>query len=484
MHKDRVKVLIVGSGGNGISPAAYLTMSGETDFHIITKHHDFGGAWLQNSYPGCEVDSPSVVYQLTYFPYSGWSTQFARQSEVRDYLCRAAAHFGLYEKTSFGCEFIDAYWSQEELCWIVNTTQGVWHAEFLVLATGFLEEPVFPDIDGLQGFTGPIFHTSHWPDGYTGENDRIAVLGTGSSGIQVIAELQKVAAHVTVFQRTAAWVIPKPNPHIAEADRPAYHRAVMEASELRGETIKALEDSWAGVHLGQDIDRYERIALDYLHDQVPPGPLRDILTPKHRYGCKRPLRSNDYLRAVQQTNVTVVPQGAAQITNDSVFSEDGTEYKVDTIVLATGFVFGGTILDRIRRRDGLTVAQYHRGRPRAYKSASLSGCPNLVLSGGPAPNGQIFNGMYSGEAAGRYLVTMVQVMAEKGIRAMEITQSAEDDWKRNADAILRRGSTVSGGCVNYSQDGDGANKAAWPGSLRSMAQELSVVELSKYDRIA
>lgn len=180
----------------------------------------------------------------------------------------------------------------------------------------------------------------------------------------------------------------------------------------------------------------------------------------------------------------MVLQGAVRIAHDSVFSEDSTEYKADAIVLATGFVFGGTILERIRRRDGLTVAQYHRGHPRAYKSVSLSGCPNLVLSGGPAPNGQIFNGLYSGEAAGRYLVAMMQTMATHGIRAMEITQAAEDDWKRNADAILRRGSTVSGGCVNYSQDGEGANRAAWPGSLRSMAQELSVVELDKYDRIA
>lgn len=484
MRNKRVKVLIVGSGGNGISPAAYLTMNGETDFHIITKHNDFGGAWLQNGYPGCEVDSPSAVYQLSYFPYSGWSTQYAKQPEVRDYLRRAAAHFGLYERTSFGCELLYARWSEYELCWVVDSTKGEWRADFLVLATGFLEEPVFPKIEGVGDFTGQIFHTSHWPEGYTGSGDRVAVLGTGSSGIQVIAELQKVAAHVTVFQRTAAWVIPKPNPHIDDAERASYHRAVLESSQLQGDIFETLEDGWSSVHLGQDIDRFERIARDYLHEQVPPGPLRDALTPNHRYGCKRPLRSSEYLWAVQQPNVTLVPMGASRITSNSVFATDGAEYKVDTIVMATGFVFGGTILNRIHRRDGQTVAQYHRGHPRAYKSVSLSGCPNLILAGGPAPNGQIFNGLYSGEAAGKYLVTMMQTMASNGIRAMEVTQSAEDEWKKNADNILRRGSTVSGGCANYSQDSEGNNKAAWPGSLKSMARELSIVDLAKYYKVA
>ncbi len=484
MGTTHTKVLIIGSGGNAVSPAVYLTKAGITDYRILTKHRDFGGAWFQNTYPGCEVDSPSVLYQFSFNPNSNWSRLYAPQAEVMQYMQDTARRFGLYEKTDFEVEFLGARWDQDDSLWHVETTGGPYRAEFLVLATGFLEEPVFPRIPGQDRFQGRVFHSSMWPEGYTGAGDRVAVVGTGSSGIQILCEMQKVARQVYLFQRTPTWVLPKNNREIAEDEREEYRRKVLAAAEFGGEEFGYGEDYWATVYLGANPDKFEDLAKQHLRTAIGDEALRQSLTPDHRYGCKRPPRSDDYYPTLACDNVRLVNGGARAFGARSLIGADGAEYEVDTVVLATGFFFGGHILERVRRRDGMSVADYHAGHPKAYKSVSLSGCPNLILSGGAAPNGQIWNGLFSGEAASRYLVLLLQHMERDGLKAIEVRQEAEERWKRAADTILARGPTVNGGCVNYSQDEQGANKAAWPGSLRDMADQLGTLDASDYIALA
>lgn len=479
----RTKMLIVGSGGNAIALAALLDRAGHSDFTIISKHSDFGGAWLQNTYPGCEVDCASSVYQFGFRPNSDWSALFVGQPELMGYLQRVAAENRLYERARFDCEMTRARWNDATACWQVDTTDGPIAAEHLMLATGFLEEAVIPDLPGLKTFGGPAFHSSKWPEGFSGAGQRVAVIGSGSSAIQIVPALQECAAHVWQFQRTPTWLLPKNNRPLSDAERQLLAASPDEMERRRMEAFEQEEVLWQDTFVSMNGAEYERLARTYLESQIADPDLRRLLTPTHPIGCKRPLVSDNYYGALTKANVTLVPNGVAAIGKDTIVTTDGRSFKVDAIVFATGFYFGGHILHRIERRDGQTVGAWQAGHPRAYKAVSVAGCPNLYLVGGPAPNGQIWNGLYPGEAVAPYILQILAHLRNKGLKALEVREEAELEWKRAADAILDKAPVVAGGCRNYSLDQSGHNKAAWPGTLRSMTAALSEFDASKYHGI-
>lgn len=481
-----VAILIVGSGGNAIAVACLLGRAGHGDVHLITKHHDVGGAWLQNTYPGCEVDSPSAVYQFEFAPNAAWSSLFVEQPELLGYLREVAREHGLYERTSFGTELLGADWSEAERHWVVSTSRGVMTADVVILATGFLEEPVIPAIPGRDAFEGPIFHSSMWPADYSGAGDRVAVVGSGSSAIQIVPSLQPVAAEVIQFQRTPTWVFPKMNRRLPADELTMLASSSDERERRRVEAQQEEERNWWAIFLALDAaaaKEYEAMSRDFLHREIADPHLRALLTPTHPIGCKRPLVSDDYYASLNAPNVRLVPHAVSAIGPHSVMASDGEPVDVDAIVLATGFHFGGHILDRVRRRDGVSVAVHQQGRPRAYKAITTAGCPNLFLVGGSAPNGQIWNGLFPGQAAAPYIVGALEHMRAHGIAGLEVTEEAEVRWKAEADALLDQGPTVIGGCVNYSQDETGHNKAAWPGSLESMRRAYARFDPTDYRAI-
>jgi len=475
----RTPILIVGSGGNGIAVAALLDDAGYGDFTIITKQADFGGAWFANTYPGCEVDNPSAVYEFEFQRNFGWTALFAKQPELLAYFKNVARSYGLYSRT----QFVSARWSQVDAHWVVETNQGSITAGVLILATGFLEEAVLPDLPGAEAFGGPVFHSSTWPDDFTGAGLRVAVVGSGSSAIQIVPALQPVAEQVIQFQRTPTWVLPKNNRQLLPDEIELMHTSPSERQRRQEESLAEEEQNWAAIFLALDEakgEEYQELARTYLLECVADERLRAALLPTHRIGCKRPLVSDTYYASLNKPNVLLVPQGVVGLTDAGVIAADGVEYAADAVVLATGFYFGGHILHQVFRRDGLSVGAFQAGRPRAYKAISTAGCPNLFLVGGAAPNGQIWNGLFPGQAAAQYIAGALDYMRENDIAALEVRDEAERRWKNDADELLDQGPTVRGGCANYSQDDTGHNKAAWPGSLASMREAYRVFDPTDY----
>ncbi|SED48157.1 NAD(P)/FAD-dependent oxidoreductase [Rhodobacter sp. 24-YEA-8] len=477
------KMLVVGSGGNAIALAVSLIRAGYSDLGIITKHHDFGGAWLQNTYPGCEVDCKSAAYQFSFDLNADWSALYATQPELKNYLQKVARDGGLYERTIFNCAMTNARWDETRAHWIVGTTCGSMAADHLLLATGFLEEAVTPDLPGFDSFRGASFHSSRWPAGYTGKGERIAVLGSGSSAAQIVPAMQETADHVYQFQRTPTWMLPKGNRALSAEEKQALRSDPAELQKQRDEVIEMQETAWNDVFVGSNSAFYLEISQKFLADEVPDPVLRAHLTPDHALGCKRPVISDNYYRSLGNPNVTLVPEGVTRIEDGRLVTASGREFEVDTIVLATGFYFGGHILDLVQRRDGQSVGSFQAGHPRAYKAISVAGCPNLYLVGGPAPNGQIWNGLYPGEGVAAYVIRVMEYLQAHDLRAVEVTHEAEIAWKAATDEILDKSPVVAGGCVNYAQDSKGHNKATWPGNLASMTMAMSHFEASDYHAI-
>ncbi|MBO9198467.1 NAD(P)/FAD-dependent oxidoreductase [Rhizobium sp. 16-449-1b] len=485
MSKDAVKcgVLIVGSGGSAMSVAVRLREANITDVRMISKHRDFGGVWYQNTYPNCGVDGPVTYYQFSYAPTGDWSQHYASQPELLEYFRRVARTYDLYQLIDFDTEMTNAVWNAEQSFWEVETDRGLYHASHLVMATGFLDAPNVVQLPGHETFKGRIFHSSIWPEGYTGEGDRIAVVGTGSSALQIVPGLQPFAKDVLVFQRTPTWITPMNNRPLTEDERRLYNEDHAEVERLRKESEVAASESFVKVFRAEDPDaaaRVEADALAYLHAQVSDPDLRKLLTPTHRYGCKRPGVSDTYYAALTQPNVELIPEAASHIGPNTITSTGGREFKVDTIILATGFHWGTHILQRIKRRDGRTIAEAQAGHPRAYKSISVSNCPNLYLVGGPAPNGRPGNGLRAGEWGGVYVARAIQHMHNRGIAALEVLEQAESEWKRQADEVLANGPSLSGECINYITDAVGANVADWPYTLEDMRVQLSQFDPGVY----
>lgn len=477
------KVLIVGSGGNGIGAAIRLKEAGVTDLAIISKHDDFGGTWLQNAYPGCAVDVPGPAYELTVEDNTEWESLYPDQVQVLDYLQSVAETRGLYDHAHFAVEMQEANWSDSKSRWQIRTDKGLIEAQFVMLATGFLEEAVVPSITGAEQFEGKMFHSSQWPAGYTGEGDRITVVGTGSSSIQIVSELQRVAEQVTVFQRTPTWVTPKNNRRYDESERAQMRASARWRAEHRQQLVDEREILWKQLLLDGQGEEYESAAIEHLEQQVRDPELRRLLTPDHAMGCKRPLVSDDYYSALSQPNVTLVPEAAVEIGPCTIRSAGGTSVEADTIVYATGFHFGGHILSKVKRRDSRSVAAVQAGHPRAYKSVSVSGCPNLFLCGGSGPNGTVWPGMLCGEVVAGYMLAAFDVMRAQRADAMEVLDEVEAEWKKEADDILSESPSVSGGCLNYYLDETGHNKALWPGPTDSYRDSLAVFDASAYIKV-
>jgi cation diffusion facilitator CzcD-associated flavoprotein CzcO len=483
----KVKFLVVGSGANGISPAVLLAKRGEQDFRIITKDSDFGGAWHVNRYPGCITDVPALAYQLSYAKNYAWSASHPPAWEMAEYLRGVARENGLYEHADFNTTLLMSEWLGDERCWKVTTSAATYHARFLILSTGFLEDLKFPTLNRRDQFKGRIFHSAEWPDGYTGEGDRIAILGTSASGVQIVPELQKVAEQVYVFQRTPVHLLPL-NREVYSAEEIDRRRASLdELDSKRAEIISTFEAmtraSFTGDASSERAMQTARMIDAHRETHVADPALREKLTPKYVFGCKRPTRTDLYYRSLQQPNVELVNEGATELGDTSIFSAGGKEYQVDTVVMATGFRWGGDILSTIRRRDGETVADHQRGHRRAYKSVSLSSCPNLFLVGGAGANGAVWHGYAPGEVVPEYMFLILDYMDQNGIDALEVNEAAEVEWKRNADAILAKAPIVAGGCVNYCLDPSGHDMSNWPGTMEDMTNAMLNFDPNHYQPV-
>lgn len=480
----RVEFLVVGSGANGISTAALLKKSGFDDICIITKQADFGGVWLVNRYPGCTTDVAVAAYQLSWAKSYDWTSTHASQAEMLEYLQKVARDSDLYRHARFGTEMLSADWLEEEQAWKVATDKGDYIARFLIISTGFLEEPAVPDLPNRARFKGRLFHSADWPDGYTAEGDRIAVVGTSSSGVQIVPTVMDVASHVYVFQRSSIHILPL-NRQYYTPEEIQQRKANPAAVDVEREGIIAHLDKLAsGVILGKDpetVALMESIALQHREAQIKDPELLQKMAPQHIMFCKRPTLNDKFYLSLQAPGVELIDEAVADVTDHGIVTASGAEYPVDTVVLATGFRPFGNIATRIHRRDGATVAEHQRGHRMAYKSVSLSGCPNLFMIGGP--NGFTWNGFSPGEMVTPYIIRMVTYMNDRSIRALDVDAGAEAAWKAHADEILADAPAVIGHCNTWGLDESGHEQCFWPGSTADMQAEMSEFVPSAYHAV-
>ena len=480
----QVDHLIVGSGFAGLCAAIKLAEDGETDYLVIEKAGDVGGTWRDNTYPGACCDVPSQLYSFSFDRNPDWSSSYSPQPEIQDYLRRVADDHGLREHIVFDTELTQAVWDGETQRWHCRTTSGEVSARVLVTGTGGLSEPRLPEIEGLDTFAGPLFHSARWDHEADLAGKRVAVIGTGASAIQIVPELQQVASHLDVYQRTAPWVIPRNDRHYSRPERAALRRVPALARLYRTGIYWSHEGyvpmfTWQP-RLGLPA---EKAALVNLHHGIKDPALRVKVTPTFRIGCKRVLRSNTYYPALAADNVDVVTDPITRVTATGIVTADGVEHPVDAIVVATGFwTTELPIADRVVGRRGRTLAdQWADTGMSAYKGTTVHGFPNLFLLTGPNTGQGHTSVVFIIESQVAYLRDALRTMRARGLGAVEPRADAQRRWNASVQRRMKRTVWNTGGCSSWYLDSHGRNTVLWPKSTFTFRRLLARFDPDAYD---
>jgi cation diffusion facilitator CzcD-associated flavoprotein CzcO len=457
------RVAIVGSGFSGIGMAIRLLDEGETDFVLLERASEIGGTWRDNTYPGCRCDVPSHLYSYSFAPNPNWSSTFSPQPEILAYLRHVATRFGVLPHVRFDTELESASWDEADARWRLETSQGPLSADVLVSAQGPLSDPIVPDLPGLEAFEGKTFHSASWDHDHDLDGERVAVIGTGASAIQFVPRIQPRVGKLHVFQRTAPWVVPHPNRAMKAFEQRLYRALPAAQLAMRAAIYWARETFVIQFRNKRMRKLGTRMALRQLERQVPDPQLRAKLTPTYEIGCKRILPTDEWYPALQQPNVELVTDGIAEVRPRSIVTQDGEEREVDTIIFGTGFhVTDLPISDRIRGREGRTLAEHWGGSPRAYKGAAVAGFPNLFFLVGPNTGLGHNSIVFMIESQVNYVFGALKAMRRRGAAVVDVRPEAQAAYNAELEEMTKGTVWVSGGCSSYYIDRNGHNSTIWP----------------------
>ena len=356
-------------------------------------------------------------------------------------------------------------------------------ASVLVSGAGPLSEPAYPDLPGLDTFTGTTFHSATWDHDHDLTGERVAVIGTGASAVQFVPHVQRAAAQMHLFQRTPPWILPKPDRRIPALQQRLYAAVPALQKAVRTGVYWRQEAMLPGlVHKPELMRGVEKLARAHLRWTVKDPVLRAKLTPDYRLGCKRILIANGFYPAVSQPNVEVVTDRIAAITPTGVQTADGQERPVDTIIFGTGFhVTDIAIADRVRGRHGETLAERWKGSPQAYLGTSVSGFPNLFLLVGPNTGPGHTSVIFFVESQVAYVLDALRAMDERGLTSLDVRQEAQDRFNDEVQQRMEGTVWTSGGCGSWYLDENGRNTTLWPGFSFELRWRTRRIDLSRYE---
>jgi 4-hydroxyacetophenone monooxygenase len=458
-------VAIVGAGMSGIAAAHRLQQAG-VPFVILEKNSDIGGTWFENTYPGCRVDVPNHFYSYSFAQRADWPQYFSTQDVLLEYFQGCAERFGLRPYIRFETEVVEARWDDDQCVWQItvrtagsNGAEGATEtvsAQALVSAVGQLNRPKMPDIEGMDRFEGPSFHSAQWDDSVDLTGKRVAVIGTGASAMQLVPIVADQAGHLDVYQRTPAWLIPTPNYH-DEVDAellwlmrhvPSYFHWYRFWQFWRNSEgmlpLVVVDPEWWQTQSGSEnetvgpMNEMLRMLLyAYLEEQFGDDPeLLAAVTPHYPPAAKRVIRDNGiWAQTLKRDDVDLITTGIAEITPAGVRTTDGVEHVADVIVYGTGFQASKFLTPmKVVGRDGIDLYDEWGGDARAYLGITVPHFPNFFLFYGPNTN-IVINGsiIYFSECEANYMLQSVRMLLERGQAAMDCRPDVHDDYNKRID---------------------------------------------------
>lgn len=462
--EQNVDVIIIGTGFGGVGMASALERYGRGSYVVLEKQSTLGGTWRENTYPGAACDVKATLYHYSFAPWT-WSRAYPAQPEILRYLNDTADLFGVTPHVRFGEDVTSARWEEATSRWVVRTARGsTYVGRHLVSATGQLSRPHIPAIEGASTFGGEQFHTAQWRHDVALAGKRVAVIGSGASAIQVVPAIAPEVGELTVFQRSAPYVMPKEDPITTAAQRwrQRWFPRTTTWSRLRAYLYGELFGSGL---VGKTAVRTKARAQWelYVSAVVRDPALRSKIEPDYEIGCKRVLLASDWYSTLQQSNVQLETNAISRITTDGVLTSDGVTHHADVIIWATGFDTTNFLAPmELYGVGGVSLRDVWRERPMAHRGVSVPAFPNFHILYGPNTNLGSNSIIFMLESQIDYVVQLMRLGEDQRWAATAVTDEAFSRWRDFIDAASSTTAWVQGCSSWYTKDGVNTNN--WPQS--------------------
>ena len=495
MHEDKVttmpdtttrhlRVAIIGAGMSGIAAAIKLAEQGYRNIVIFEKVARLGGTWRDNTYPGLSCDVPSHLYAYEFEPNPDWSHLFSPGGEIQAYFERVAGKYGVDRLMQFNKEVTCADFLDNQ--WHLSMADGDrWTGDVVIAATGVLHQPAYPDIDGIEDFGGACFHSARWDHSVSLDNRRVGIVGTGSTAMQIVPAIVERVASLSLFQRTAQWVIDMSNVPYSDEERAAFRQSP--------EKMKAVYDHWAhrfNYRFGRavigdkvEIDRIARLCQANLDNNVHDPELKKQLTPDYVATCKRLIMSDTFYPAIQRSNANLVTAGIERFEKQGIRAQDGNLHEFDVIVLATGFDAHAFVRPmQIRGANGATLKQEWAASNVTHRSIMIPDMPNFFMLIGPnSPVGN-FPLILVAERQLAYISQLLAPVQAGECRAIAPRRAATEQFQRDVRDAMKDTVWMSG-CSSWYLDKNGV-PVTWPWDFDRFEQDMKAPVFSEYELIA
>ncbi|UNK47781.1 flavin-containing monooxygenase [Arthrobacter sulfonylureivorans] len=458
----RARVAIIGAGFAGIAMAHELQRAGFHDYEILERADSPGGTWRDNKYPGAACDVPTLLYSFSFFDNPSWPDFFGTQKDIHQYIHEASRQLGIEQHIRYNTTVLSACYAEDNAQWTVTTESGDERVyEHVIFAVGQLSEPKIPAIPGLDGFRGRQLHSARWAEDIDLTGKRVAIIGNGATVIQLAPAVADRVQSLSVFQRSANWIIPKPlRPQSRLFDlleRSKTGRKLLRAwlYVQRERRISVMTDEKANQKLTD-------VSLGFFNRSIADPEVRSQLVPDYKLGCKRVLISNHYLQMFGEEHVSLVTHGVQRVEEDTIITADGARHEADVIIFCTGFKATEFLSSvEVTGRGGVSLEEAWSDGASAYLGTSVPGFPNMFTMLGPN-TGLGFNSMiYMIESQARHIVRLLKQKQRKQYSEIEVRQSAHDRFNTWLQPKLEH-TAWAGTCNSWYKTDDGKITVNWP----------------------
>lgn len=482
MTTSSLSVAIIGAGFAGIGAAIRLKDQGISDFAIFERGTRVGGTWRDNTYPGAACDIPSRLYSYSFAPNPDWSHTYSGSAEILEYIDTMVESAGIAPHIRFEHTVTGVEYDEQAGEWTVNLDgREPVRARSVIVASGPLANASLPNIPGIETYEGRKIHSARWDHDYDFAGKKVAVVGTGASGVQIVPELVKVAKSVKVFQRTPGWVIPRVNTPTGSWLKRIYKDVPLAEKLMRSAWFWGHESVALGVVWDSPFTRVvEALSLANLRMQVKDPWLRRQLKPDFSAGCKRLLMTSDFYPALQADNCKLVTWPIARLSAKGIRTVEGIEHQFDAIVFATGFEVSkaGTPFPVVGIDGRNLAAEWSKGAY-AYRSVAVSGYPNLYFTFGPNSGPGHSSALVYMEAQIDYIVEAISKLQQFGWKSLDVRPEVQARYNKDIQQRLQS-TTWNSGCQSWYLTDDGFNATMFPGFATQYVNQLRTVELADY----
>ncbi|OQU93791.1 hypothetical protein CLAIMM_00261 [Cladophialophora immunda] len=493
----KIRVINIGAGVSGIQNAyLFQKYASNIDFKIYDKNHDIGGTWLENRYPGCANDVPSHAYAFSFALNPDWPRWFSHSPDIWNYLDKVCEVFRLRKYMTFNTRIVGCYWQHEQGEWLVKMEQtrhdgSVVEIEdrcnLLLNGTGILNKWTWPDIPGLKSFKGKVIHTTNWPKDYQSEQwaqERVAIIGSGASAIQVLPSMQPKVKQIDTFIRSGTWFVDlagnkQNNREYTNEEKGEFHGSAEHLVSHAKKIENQLNSAW-GMFFKNSKTQLEKqeVVRAEMAEAITDKRILDGFLPSWPIGCRRATPGDPYMRALCKDNVSVHFTEAARITDTGVVGGDGIERECDTIICATGFDVSHRPQFPIVGLNGVDLRDKWAKVPESYLGIGIPDFPNYMMFIGPTwpvENGSVLGPLL---LVGEYALQVARKLQTEYIRSLTPKQSVTDAFNAHAQEWVRHTVWTEDCHSWYKNHETGRVNAIWPGSS---LHYMAVIRTPRYE---